>query len=65
MKSHCCNADMIYLGKGRGPINVFLGGVYNYCCTKCGRLEWSTGREHTKYVWYKYDKDKLKELLKE
>ena len=65
VKSMCCKADMIYLGKGKGPINVFLGGVYTYCCSKCGMIEWSTEREQTKYVWYKYDSDKLSKLLKE
>lgn len=62
-KSMCCCEDMIYLGKGRGPINIFIGGVYHYACNKCGKLEWSTEKEKCKYKWYKYDKDKLRKLL--
>lgn len=61
-KSMCCNEDMIYLGKGKCPITVFIG-AYNYACNKCGKLEWSTEKEKCKYKWYKYDKDKLKALL--
>ena len=43
-KSMCCNEDMIYLGKNniKSPITQFLGTTYNYCCSKCGRCEWST-----------------------
>ena len=65
IKSHCCNADMVYLGTGKGPINVFLNGVHNYVCTKCGMLEWNTEKQPSKYAWYNYDKEKLKKLLKE
>ena len=65
IKSHCCNADMIYLGKNdtRVPIHSVIGDTFNYCCYKCGRCEWSTVKEKSKYKWYKFDKDKLKELL--
>ena len=65
-KSHCCNEDMIYLGKNnmRTPIQLTIGDTFNYCCSKCGRCEWSTEKEKTKYKWYKFDRDKLKELLK-
>lgn len=63
--SFCCNADMIYLGKNniRVPIRGVLGDTFNYCCSKCGKLEWSTEKEKCKYKWYKYDKEKLKKLL--
>ena len=60
--SMCCNADMIYCGKGKSPIMIFVG-AYIYCCSKCGRIEWSTAKEKCKYKWYNYDTNKLKELL--
>ena len=64
-KSFCCNEDMIYLGKTqKNQITQFLGDTYNYCCSKCGDVEWSTEKEKTKYKWYKFDKEKLKKLLK-
>lgn len=65
IKSHCCNANMIYLGKNntRVPIQSLIGNTFNYCCCKCGKYEWSTIKEKSKYKWYKFDKDKLKELL--
>ena len=64
MKSHCCNEDMIYLGKGKNTIFSYaLGELYHYCCSKCGKIEWSTEKEQCKYKWYKYDADKLKKLL--
>lgn len=44
-KSMCCNTDMIYLGKGKSPIMIFIG-AYIYCCSKCGRLEWSIEKEN-------------------
>lgn len=65
IKSYCCNADMIYLGKNNTmvPIHSVIGDTFNYCCCKCGRCEWSTTKEKSKYKWYKFDKDKLKNLL--
>lgn len=65
IKSHCCNADMIYLGKNDTtvPIQSLIGDTFNYCCCKCGKCEWSTIKEKSKYKWYKFDKNKLKELL--
>lgn len=65
IKSHCCNADMIYLGKNNTmvPIHSVIGDTFNYCCCKCGRCEWSTTKEKSKYKWYKFEKDKLKKLL--
>ena len=64
-KSMCCNADMIYLGRNnmRVPISQVIGDTYNYCCSKCGSCEWSTSKEKAKYKWYKFDKDKLKQLI--
>lgn len=62
-KSMCCNADKMYLGRGNGPISVFLNGLYLTCCVKCGRIEWSTDKEKVKYKWYKH-KNLLKELQK-
>ncbi len=64
-KSICCNEDMIYLGKNNrnALIRQFIGDTYNYCCNKCGRCEWSTEKEKTKYKWYKFDKVKLKEKI--
>lgn len=63
-KSMCCNEDMIYLGKSsRGLLTPYIGEIYNYCCYKCGSLEWSTFKEKTKYKWYKIDKEKLKEII--
>lgn len=66
-KSMCCKADMIYLGKNsiKSPITQLLGDIYNYCCHKCGRCEWTTFKEKSKYKWYKFDKEKLKKLLEE
>lgn len=56
---------MIYLGKSqRNQLTSFLGDTFNYCCSKCGNFEWSTEKEKCKYKWYKFDKDKLKKLLK-
>lgn len=65
-KSMCCNKDMIYLGKNsiRTPIQSLIGTTFNYCCSKCGRCEWSTEKEKCKYKWYKYDTQKLRNLLK-
>ena len=62
----CCNENMIYLGKNtiKTPITQLIGDIYNYCCSKCGKCEWSTEKERCKYKWYKYDKNSLKELLK-
>ena len=62
----CCNENMIYLGKNtiKAPITQLIGDIYNYCCSKCGKYEWSTEKERCKYKWYKYDKNSLKELLK-
>lgn len=64
-KSMCCNEDMIYLGKNnmKVPIYQIIGNTYNYCCSKCGNCEWFTEKERTKYKWYKFDKNKLKQLL--
>lgn len=42
---------------------MIFAGAYIYACNKCGKMEWSTEKERCKYNWYKYDKDKLKELL--
>ena len=61
-RSICCNKDLIYMGKGEGPIHIFTG-AYIYCCSKCGKLEWSSEKEKCKYKWYKYDKEKLRTLL--
>lgn len=61
-RSICCNKDLIYMGKGKGPINIFMD-AYIYCCSKCGKLEWSLEKEKCKYKWYKYDKEKLRALL--
>lgn len=68
-KSMCCNEDMIFLGKNEhsNMIKLELTPMYYYCCCKCGKLEWEMPidkREPSKYVWYKYDKNKLKQLLK-
>ena len=60
--SMCYNVDMIYCGKGKSPIMIFAG-AYIYCCSKCGKIEWSTDKEKCKYKWYEYDKNKLRELL--
>ncbi len=62
-KSMCCNEDMIYCGKGKPPIMIFVG-AYIYCCYKCGKLEWSTDKEKCKYKWYK-EKNRLNNLEKE
>lgn len=63
--SSCCEKDMIYLGRGLDTIFSFaLGKLYFYCCSNCGNLEWSSVKGRCKYKWYKYDKVKLKELLK-
>ena len=62
-KSMCCNKDMIYLGKGRGPIMIFMG-AYIYGCSQCGKLEWSLNKEKCKYKWYKFNKKQLKQLLR-
>lgn len=60
-KSMCCNEDVIYLGFGRDRIITFaLGGVYWYCCSQCGKIEWSSEKEKSKYKWYKYDKKIVK-----
>lgn len=66
-KSMCCNENMIYLGKSKKPKYPFefYIGTYWYCCSKCGKLEWSTYKEKTKYKWYKYDKEKLRKLFEE
>ena len=63
--SMCCKEEMIYLGKNdiRTPIQSVIGDTFNYCCSKCGRCEWSTEKEKTKYKWYKYDKERLRKLL--
>lgn len=63
--SMCCGVDVIYLGMNNKntPIQSYIGNVYNYCCSRCGSLEWSTKKEKCKYKWYKYDKAKLKKLL--
>lgn len=63
--SFCCNKDMIYLGRNalKTSITQIIGITYNYCCSKCGGLEWSTEKEKCKYKWYKYDKEKFKKLL--
>ena len=63
-KSMCCNEDMIYMGEGISPIAKIIG-AYIYCCYKCGKLEWSTEKEKTKYKWYHFKKEKLESLLKE
>lgn len=64
-KSMCCGDEMIYLGKNRrGFLTPCKEGFYNYCCYKCGSLEWSTSKEKAKYKWYKIDKEKLKEILR-
>lgn len=63
-KSMCCAEDLIYLGYGKNTLFSFaLGNLYNYCCSKCGTIEWSTEKEKCKYKWYKYDTKKLRELL--
>ena len=55
-KSHCCNDDLIYLGKEtKNSIFKFLDGVYLYACSKCGNIEWSTDKLKVKYKWYKLD----------
>ena len=41
---------------------IFVG-AYNYACSKCGKLEWSTEKEKCKYKWYNYNKDKLRKLI--
>lgn len=66
-KSMCCKADMIYLGKNNSEAQIVkvIGDIYNYCCSKCGRCEWTTIKEKSKYKWYKFDKEKLKKLLEE
>ena len=65
-KSMCCKQDMIYLGKNYHPnvLILFERPNYIYACSKCGNLEWSFNKEKCKYKWYKYNKDKLKKLLK-
>lgn len=64
-KSMCCNKDMIYLGYSTKDILSFaLDKVYNYCCSECGNLEWSSEKDKCKYKWYKYDTQKLRDLLK-
>ena len=62
----CCNENMIYLGKNsiKAPITQVIGDTYKYCCSKCGKCEWSTEKVRCKYKWYKYDKNILKKLLK-
>lgn len=62
-KSMCCNDDMIYCGKGKSPIMLFVD-AYIYVCFRCGELEWSTKKEKCKYKWYKLDKNELKKILK-
>ncbi len=64
-KSRCCSEDMIYLGKGIKTIfSYVIDTSYHYFCSKCGNIEWSSVKEKSKYKWYKYDKEKLKSLLK-
>lgn len=67
-KSMCCNENMIYLGKTNNYhkfiLSFSLPIVYLYCCSECGNIEWSSYKEKTKYKWYKYDKQKLKKLIK-
>ena len=63
-KSTCCNEDMIYLGKSNFQVmKALIGDTYNYCCTKCGKLEWSSFKEKSKYKWYKYDSSALNNLI--
>lgn len=64
-KSMCCESDMIYLGKNaiKAPITQTIGDMFNYCCSKCGKCEWSTEKEKSKYKWYKFDKRELEELI--
>lgn len=64
-KSMCCNQDLIYLGANYHPnmIAIQLAPLFTYCCSSCGKLEWSTVKEKCKYKWYKYNKEKLKELI--
>ena len=60
----CCNEDMIYLGKSNfQDMKALIGDTYNYCCTKCGKLEWSSFKEKSKYKWYKFDSSALKNLI--
>lgn len=44
---------------------MIFAGAYIYCCYKCGKLEWSTEKEKTKYKWYQFKKEELESLLKE
>ena len=62
--SMCCNKDLIYLGCGRNTLFSWaLGDLYHYCCSQCGTIEWSSVKNKCKYKWYKYYKQKLKDLL--
>lgn len=37
---------------------------YNYLCSNCGSIEWSSFKEKSKYKWYKYSKEEIQRLLK-
>lgn len=64
-KCHSCKSDMIYLAKGNiSPLSFALGSTYNYLCSNCGSIEWSSFKEKSKYKWYKYSKEEIQRLLK-
>ena len=59
-----CKGDMIYLGIGKNAIlNFVLEKFYYYVCSECGSIEWSSVKDKCKYKWYRYDTQKLKDLL--
>ena len=55
IKCMSCKGDMIYLGRNdrKAPIHEVIGDTYNYKCSKCGELMWSSVKEKSKYKWYK------------
>lgn len=57
-----CNSDTLYLGKGKAPLNIGL--VYTYICVTCNNIMWQTFKEKSKYKWYKFDKEKLRKMIK-
>ncbi len=60
----CCKENMIYLGSGFDNLFSFaVGKIYLYACSKCGKLEWLSFKEKSKYKWYKYDSSALKNLI--
>lgn len=59
-----CGGDVIYLGKNNHPnIQVLNLDTYDYICSECANVMWSSYKMKCKYKWYNYDKEKLKKLI--